>query len=783
MRAKINTSFIVLLISLLVTSHTLGAGTYSGGTGQADSPYQIGSVADITEISLNPSDWDKQFILIDDINLTGNSYSTAVIAPDTDNTNSNSDFDGTTFSGTFDGNNHKISNLTIDTQGIDNDFLGLFGKTDPGSVIKNLHIQTCNIIAGPSSARIGGLIGDNYSTVTNCQVTGSINGSIYTGGLAGVSHDSEILFCNTDVNIVTTGGGSTIGGLIAYNVQCTITNCYAIGDINVGNNSGSIGGLVGRNEGGDLSCCYASGNVTSGDNSVWYKYAVGGLVGLSEWWGDITKCYASGDVTGGEGVMHYGGLCGANVGATISNSFATGDINAGADSNSLGGLVGGHYNNGSIDKSYAAGIVFLNDVVGDVGGFCGYGDDPFSNNFWDKETSQTNDGVGSVEPDPAGVEGLTTIQMQTEPNFINAGWDFVDETDNGNEDIWQIYQEGSYYPWFTWQYEIASDRGDQITLSLPENTQGQTSVNIYKIMNDYFVTEVNWTIQGYDTCSWITSVTPTTGSSTGPQDSNEVTINIDTTNLAVGDHFCSLTILNNDCNVLSKDVEVKLSVYDIVDFEEYARLASYFGQTGCDPPVECSEVDWYIDQTIDLLDLMQLAKSWLAQEIETYLVFREFFEDFSGTLPTEQWDYYSSDAYGRIFINGQRLQMDRNPSGSYTLNEAILHIDLSNQSNVMLSFFQREWEDVAEAHGIPATFSGHANGDGVSVSNDGINWHRIVDALDLNVGSFGSTFTINLDLVGLEYTSDFQIKFQQYDNYPVTSDGRQFDDIRVYLAE
>jgi hypothetical protein len=41
--------------------------------------------------------------------------------------------------------------------------------------------------------------------------------------------------------------------------------------------------------------------------------------------------------------------------------------------------------------------------------------------------------------------GKTTIEMQTTNTFLEAGWDFVDETANGTEDIWWIL-EGQDYP-------------------------------------------------------------------------------------------------------------------------------------------------------------------------------------------------------------------------------------------------------------------------------------------------------------------------------------------------
>ena len=40
--------------------------------------------------------------------------------------------------------------------------------------------------------------------------------------------------------------------------------------------------------------------------------------------------------------------------------------------------------------------------------------------------------------------------MQTAITFINTGWDFVGETENGTEDIWWIL-EGEDYPRLVWE--------------------------------------------------------------------------------------------------------------------------------------------------------------------------------------------------------------------------------------------------------------------------------------------------------------------------------------------
>jgi len=62
--------------------------------------------------------------------------------------------------------------------------------------------------------------------------------------------------------------------------------------------------------------------------------------------------------------------------------------------------------------------------------------------FWDIQTSGQATSVGGT--------GKTTAEMQTASTFLEAGWDFVGETENGTEDIWWI-NEGKDYPRLWWE--------------------------------------------------------------------------------------------------------------------------------------------------------------------------------------------------------------------------------------------------------------------------------------------------------------------------------------------
>lgn len=151
------------------------------------------------------------------------------------------------------------------------------------------------------------------------------------------------------------------------------------------------------------------------------------------------------------------------------------------------------------------------------------------------------------------------------------------------------------------------------------------------------------------------------------------------------------------------------------------------------------------------------------------------------TLPgaPEGWGFYSSDE-GRIAIVSGALRMDDWLSGyNHSLNEAILHANLTGKTGLYLTFKYRQSED--ESNILPANFTNHYNGDGVSISEDGVTWHTVDQLLNAD-GNF-TTRVVNLDdavaAAGISYNADFQIKFQQYDDCPWGTDGAEFDDVML----
>ncbi|MCK5124904.1 MAG: T9SS type A sorting domain-containing protein [candidate division Zixibacteria bacterium] len=114
--------------------------------------------------------------------------------------------------------------------------------------------------------------------------------------------------------------------------------------------------------------------------------------------------------------------------------------------------------------------------------------------------------------------------------------------------------------------------------------------------------------------------------------------------------------------------------------------------------------------------------------------------------------------------------MDAITNGTYVQNEAWLKLNLAGLSTVDLTFYWKEHSD--ETH----------TQDGVYLSDNG--GSSFVKVYNLTGGS--STYQqISLDIDALaasnslSLTGTFVVKFQQYDNYGLTTDGMTFDDISV----
>ncbi|MBN1817987.1 MAG: hypothetical protein JW828_11555, partial [Sedimentisphaerales bacterium] len=132
---------VFLALFILVFHIGISLGTeYGGGSGTEEDPYQIGTAEELIALGQTIEDYDKCFVLTADINLSGNTFNRAVIAPDMDDTNY-SGYNSTPFTGVFDGGGHQILNLKIEGDW----YLGLFGQLSSSAVISNLGLENVDI--------------------------------------------------------------------------------------------------------------------------------------------------------------------------------------------------------------------------------------------------------------------------------------------------------------------------------------------------------------------------------------------------------------------------------------------------------------------------------------------------------------------------------------------------------------------------------------------------------------------------------------------------------------
>ncbi len=382
------------------------------GSGSSGSPYQLADVYGLQGVaSLPMSNW---YTLANDINAAGTASwnDDAGFKPIASSSHP--------YTGTFDGNGHSISGLTIHRN--DDDNIGLFAQLGAGT-LRNLTLSGGSIIgsewvgalvgqisadglvsnvhssaAVSGDATLGGLVGRNDGTVTLSSSSGNVTGIAQDltadfGGLVG-TNGGTISYSSAS-GIVETNGVNT-GGLVGLNVYdggaSLITNSYATGYVH--STYEIVGGLVGDNLGGIIRTSYATGNVNGGRD-------VGGLVG---------RMYAQNG--------HH---------PVIENAYATGNLVGNLDANfthaNMGGVVGEMWA-GSVSKVFYTGHVdgtgFYNNVRPLIGAAI-EGSSEYL--YYDSTTAGVSGGVGI---------GLSTAQMRHASNFV--GFEFT------NSPAWRIYE-------------------------------------------------------------------------------------------------------------------------------------------------------------------------------------------------------------------------------------------------------------------------------------------------------------------------------------------------------
>ena len=197
----------------------------------AGETYHISTIDDLNQLAaltdggVNTS--GVTFVLDNNLDLSSVSNFARI---GTDTTNS--------FKGSFDGNGHTISNLTVSSAGA----AGLFGYTN-GATIKNVGVTDANI--NSTGNWTGILVGCGANTtIDNSYTTGTVNSTgNFVGGLVGVTtSNSTVSNSYSTANIDS--GVSRVGGLIGQIYATTVSNSYSTGNVNGSVYSASFIGYV-----------------------------------------------------------------------------------------------------------------------------------------------------------------------------------------------------------------------------------------------------------------------------------------------------------------------------------------------------------------------------------------------------------------------------------------------------------------------------------------------------------------------------------------------------------
>ena len=301
MKRKISKLLSLLLAAVLLLSLAAPAALAAGS---ADVVY-LRTAEDLAELSKNCTldSWSqgKTAYLEADIDLTGADF---VPIP--------------TFGGTFEGQGHTISGLSLTGSG---NVRGLFRYIQPSGVVRDLSVEGW-IDPTDRKNTLGGIAGSNQGLLSNCSFHGTVRGADYIGGLVGTNESTGQIINCTFSGAVT--GEHYVGGIAGQNggsiIRCansgSINTTEVDAELNLDNlnqeqlNAAEnvpvctdIGGITGFSS-GILQSCVNTGAV----GYAHVGYNIGGIAGRQS--GYLNGCTNSGTILGRKDV---GGIAGQLV--------------------------------------------------------------------------------------------------------------------------------------------------------------------------------------------------------------------------------------------------------------------------------------------------------------------------------------------------------------------------------------------------------------------------------------------------------------------------------------
>ena len=226
---------------------------------------------------------------------------------------------GHAYTGTFDGDGHKITNLKVE---LAQDEVGFFGLIGAGGKVQKLHVQGMVKATGTAN-QTGGIAGvmsdtEGVASITDCTFEGTVSGGSQVGGIVGsVGLNNKVERCGSDA---TVSGSERVGGIAGACSYGNIYYCRNRGKVGA-ENAKHVGGIVGDMQNYAVVCgSYNTGSVTGADY-------LGGIAGEVYVASAPLGCYNTGDVGM---AMHCGGALGSFGGdqyiTVVKGSFYKGPL-------------------------------------------------------------------------------------------------------------------------------------------------------------------------------------------------------------------------------------------------------------------------------------------------------------------------------------------------------------------------------------------------------------------------------------------------------------------------
>lgn len=329
---RFNRIFIVMLLS----AAAVFAGSFAGGSGTVADPYQIATADQFKAFAalVNSGKTSVSGILTKDIALNDTSNYDDWGADNPDNVWSPIGSATSPYQGVFDGNNHYVDGLFIDTTltvslagGFADSSIGLFAQIGASGTVRNIKMRDAYVSISVVTDTAG------VTDLNEMLFRTGVNGGIAVGKNSGIVKNITLI----SGKFHGVSGQFFRAGAIAGRNDGLLYNCVNYAEVYIRRNGNvwvDVGGIVG-NDAGDVGDCLNYGNITS-------ENTVGGIAGLLTKEGRLFNCANYGIITSTNSLLAYvGGIVGKANSGLIDCVYNLGAVAVEAADNVIAGGIAG----------------------------------------------------------------------------------------------------------------------------------------------------------------------------------------------------------------------------------------------------------------------------------------------------------------------------------------------------------------------------------------------------------------------------------------------------------